>query len=380
MQPTPIEFIDLKAQYRVIKDRVLARINSVLERSDYILGREVAELEEQLACYVGTARCVCCSDGTDAIYLALKARAVGPEQWVIVPTFTFFATAEAVSMTGAVPVFADIHPDTFNVTSETITEAYLRGVKRYGVAGFRGVIAVSLFGQMPALSSLEKLVSSWSPNAFVIEDAAQSFGSSRDGVMSCGAMQLSTTSFFPAKPLGGYGDGGAVFCRSDEEFQVLRSLRAHGQGAEKYTHVRLGLNSRLDTIQAAILLEKLAILTDEVSRRNQIAATYSEALRTLVRTPHIEHGVTSSWAQYTIKVSKRDLFRDAMKARGVPTMIYYPTPLHLQQAYASLGWQVGDLPHAEQCAREVISLPFHPYLDQQTIDRVVTAVGESVAE
>ncbi len=375
-----MEFIDLKAQYRVIKDRVLERIAAVLERGDFILGSEVSELETRLGSFVGDARCVCCSDGTDALYLALLARGVGVHDWVIVPTYSFFATAEAVSMAGATPVFADVDQRTFNTTESSVRQAYDRGQQRYGAAGFRGVISVSLFGQMPDLQALERVVQGLNPQAFLIEDAAQSFGSSRAGRASCNATAIATTSFFPAKPLGGYGDGGAVFCQTEDDEKVLRSLRAHGQGAEKYTHVRLGLNSRLDTIQAAILLEKLALLSAEVTRRNEIAALYTRELHGHVITPHIDPEVRSSWAQYTIKVPSRDRVRDELKARGIPTMIYYPTPLHLQRAYHDLGWRAGDLPNAERCAQEALSLPFHPYLDEQAIERIVEALKDVLSK
>ena len=370
--PAMLPFIDLQAQRRRLGDRIDRAIGRVLEHGRFILGPEVAELERRLAGFCGARHAISCSNGTDALVIALRALGVGPGDAVLTPSFTFAATAEAVALVGATPVFLDVQDDSYNLDPDAIDG----GVSAAKAAGLvpRGVIAVDLFGQpadYDALTDAATIHGLW-----VIDDAAQSFGASWHGRGVGTLARITTTSFFPAKPLGCYGDGGAVFTDDDELAATLRSLRVHGQGVDRYDNVRIGINGRLDTIQAAILMEKLEIFPDEIVARDRIAARYSAALDEMAIVPRIVAGATSVWAQYTLRLQGQD--RDAvvtmLAAEGVPTAIYYPLPLHRQQAYRHFPVAGNGLPVSDRLARDVLSLPMHPYLDEADQDRVVAAL------
>ena len=369
-----ISFIDLNAQQASIKEKIDRRIKTVLEHGAYIMGPEGRELEEKLAEFCGAKHVITCSSGTDALLLPLMAQNVGRGDAVFVPSFTFVATAEAVSMLGATPVFVDVLPDTFNMDAHSLKRAVEfaagQGLKP------RVVIPVDLFGQPADYDALQEVVTEY--GLWVLSDSAQGFGSVYKDRRSGTLGRVTATSFFPAKPLGCYGDGGAVFTDDAEMAQVMRSLRVHGKGNDKYDNVRGGMNARLDTIQAAILLEKLAIFPDEIAARNRVADRYNEALRTIVSVPHVIEDARSVWAQYTVKVAAtaRASIMAALKERGVPSVVYYPTPLHRQTAYAHCPIDPDGLPVSEQLAAQVFSLPMHPYMDDATQDTVIGQLQE----
>ncbi len=370
----PIAFIDLKAQRARIADKIEAATRRVIENGQYIMGPEVAELEKQLAAFAGAKHCITCANGTDALALVLMAKGVTRGDAVFVPAFTFVATAEVVAWVGATPVFVDVLPDTFNMDPASL-DAAVESAKAAGLKP-RVVIPVDLFGQLADYPAIQPIADAH--GMFILADAAQSFGASLNG-KKAGAWGLATaTSFFPAKPLGCYGDGGAVLTDDAELASVLRSLRVHGQGSDKYDNVRVGLNARLDTIQAAILIEKLAIFPDEIVARQKAADRYRERLGNRVATPRLMPGATSVWAQYTIRHEQRDQIAAQCKAAGVPTAIYYPIPLSQQTGYRHYPSAPGGVPVSGRLAREVISLPMHPYLDEATQDRVATVVLASL--
>lgn len=366
-----MEFIDLKAQYRALKDEIDAGIAGVLEHGHYIMGSEVGELERELAAYTGTKYCACCANGTDALQIALMAYGIGPGDAVFVPTFTFMSTAEVVSLVGAEPVFVDILEDTFNMDAESLREQ-LERVEKEGRLTPRAVIPVDLFGQCADFDSIIPIAREH--GLAVIEDGAQGFGGSIGGKKACSFGDISTTSFFPAKPLGCYGDGGAVFTDDEQLYNLICSIRIHGKGSMKYDNIRIGLNSRLDTLQAAVLRPKLrAFAEHELDDRNRWAARYSEFLAGCVKTPTVPNGFVSSWAQYTVLAAdeeQRGGLQAALKAAGIPAMIYYVKPLHLQTAFSSLGWKAGSLPVSENVCGRVLSLPMHPYLTEDDVHRV----------
>jgi dTDP-4-amino-4,6-dideoxygalactose transaminase len=375
--PEPIEFIDLRAQRRRIGDRMDAAIKRVVDHGRYILGPEVAEFERQLGAFCGAKHVLSCANGTDALGLALMALGVKPGQAVVAPSFTFAATAEVIAWVGATPVFADVLEHSFNIDPASF-EAAIATAKRLGLEPV-GVIPVDLFGQPAAYD--EVLAIAKANGMWVLCDAAQSFGASYKGQKVGTLGDMTTTSFFPAKPLGCYGDGGAVFLDDDDTIAVLKSLRVHGQGADKYDNVRVGMNARLDTIQAAILLEKLAIFADEIAARDKVAARYNELLGGVVNVPQVPEGWTSVWAQYTVRLPKghdRDQVAARLKAEGVPTAIYYVKPLHLQTAYRDFPAAGNGLPVTERIAGEVLSLPMHPYLDETTQDRIALAIVKAL--
>jgi len=372
----PMEFIDLRAQRRRLGDRVDAAIARVLEHGHFIMGPEVGELEAQLAEYCGVTHAITCSSGTDALLMTLLALGIGPGDAVIVPTFTFAATAEVVALVGATPVFADVEADTCNLSAANLPGA-LYVARASGVTP-RAVIAVDLYGQPANYEEIEAFCSEY--GLVLIADAAQSFGATWGGRRVGSIGDLACTSFFPAKPLGCYGDGGAVFTDDDELAAVLRSLRVHGQGTHKYDNVRVGLNGRLDTIQAAILIEKLAIFDDELQAREGIASRYQDALTGVVELSTVRPEATSAWAQFTMVVDDRDQFAEGLRRDGVPTAIYYPRPLHLQPAYADSPRASDGLRVSEQLADRVLSLPMHPYLDAEAQDRVVGAVRRAMGD
>lgn len=369
-----MDFIDLKSQYRRIKPSVDARVARVLEHGQYILGPEVTELEAALAAYVGTKHCVAASSGTDTLLIALMALDIGPGDEVITAPFTFFATGEMIALLGAVPVFADIDPRTYNLDPAAVSAAITPRTK--------AIMPVSLYGQCADFGAINEVACRH--GLLVIEDGAQSFGATYKGRRSCGLSFVGSTSFFPSKPLGGYGDGGALFTDDDHLAKLMREIRVHGQD-RRYHHPRLGLNGRLDSLQAAVLLAKLEIFDDEVAARGRLGARYTELLAEAfaghqrpIRGPYVEPFNTSVYAQYTIEVDNREIFETRMKALGVPTAVHYPLPLHLQPVFEHLGQREGRFPVSEAAARRVVSLPMHPYLTESDQVRVVQAVRESV--
>ncbi len=357
-----MQFIDLQTQQTRIRQSLDARIAAILAHGRYVLGPEVDELEAKLAAYSGAAHCVSCASGTDALVLGLRAMDIGPGDGVIVPAFTFVATAEAVSLTGATPLFADIDPRTFAIDTGSI-RAILDTPPR-GVT-IKGIIPVDLFGLTADYDSINAIADEY--GLFVLEDAAQSFGAEYKGHKACALSTLAATSFYPAKPLGCYGDGGAVFTSDAGLAEKLRSLRNHGAGASQYDNVRVGTTSRLDSIQAAVLLSKLEIFDDELAKRRRAARRYSTSLADTVTVPHVPSDHVSSWAQYSILTDNRDTLIDTLTKSGVPTMVYYRTPLHLQPAYAGLGYARGDFPVAESVSERIMSLPMHPYLGEEDL-------------
>lgn len=372
----PLRFIDLLAQREKIGAAIDAAVQRVLEHGQYILGPEVRTLEADLAAFCGAREVISCANGTDALALVLMAKGVGPGQAVLCPGFTFAATAEVVAWMGATPVFVDVEADTFNMDPASL-EAGIGEARRQGLDPV-GVITVDLFGQPADYDVIEPLCARH--GLWILSDAAQSFGAAYKGrkVGTIGA--ATATSFFPSKPLGCYGDGGAIFTDDTELAAVLRSLRVHGEGADKYDNVRIGLNARLDTIQAAVLIEKLKVFADELVQRDAIAARYNAALSDVAAVPEVASGSTSTWAQYTLRVdpAKRDALVEALKADGIPTAVHYRKPLHHQPAYAHYPCAGNGLPVAEALAQSVLSLPMHPYLDPADQDRIIAAVRKAL--
>lgn len=353
-----IEFIDLKAQQSRIKAEIDAGIQRVLAHGQYILGPEVAELEEKLAAYVGAKYCITCANGTDALQIVQMAFGIGPGDEVITPGFTYIATAETVAVLGATPVYVDVNPKTYNLDVEKLETAITPRTK--------AIIPVSLYGQCADFDAINAIAAKY--NLPVIEDAAQSFGATYKGRKSCNLTTVACTSFFPSKPLGCYGDGGAIFTNDEELAKVIRQIARHGQD-RRYHHIRVGVNSRLDTIQAAILLPKLAILDDEMQARQSVAETYTKLFNDagILTTPFIEAHNSSAWAQYTVQVEHRSEVQEKLKAQGIPTAVHYPIPLNKQPAVANVDT---ILPIGDAIAERVMSLPMHPYLsliDQQKI-------------
>ena len=368
-----MQFIDLKAQYERIKPQVDKAVIGAVESGKFIMGDEVKSLEKRLADFVGRKHCVTCSNGTDALTLALKALGIGAGDSVFVPDFTFFASAETVAAAGATPVFADIDPLTYNISAESLTEK-IEETKANGRLNIKGIVTVDLFGQTADYDKILEIAEKY--GLYVIEDGAQGFGGSLHNVR-CGKFgDISCTSFFPAKPLGCYGDGGAVFTDDDNLCELLRSYRVHGSSGDKYNNVRIGLNARLDTVQAAVLHCKLDIFEDELERRNRAAERYIKNLKDYMQVPVVIDGGFSSWAQFTVRVNPehRAQIMAELKDMGIPTMIYYGKPMHLQGAFEYLGGKEGDFPEAEAASKSVMSLPMHPYLTDETVDFVSSGV------
>ena len=370
--PPPIPFIDVAAQRRRLGPAIDAAVARVFNHCQFILGPEVRAFEAELAAFCGARHVVSCASGTDALVLALRAMGVGPGDAVLCPSFTFCATAEVAALVGATPVFVDIEEATFNIDARGIAGA-VTTAKEAGLEP-KAIIPVDLFG-LPADHDAVKAAAQ-AENLLVLDDAAQAFGAMYKGRRLGTFGPATATSFFPAKPLGCYGDGGAVLTDDDRLADSLRSLRVHGHGSNKYDNVRIGLASRLDTIQAAILIEKLKIFPEEIEARNRIARRYNEALGDLVIAPLVSPGSTSVWAQYTIRVrdGRRDALAGALKAEAIPTAIYYPIPLHRQQAYKHYPIGKGGVVVSDRLAGEVISLPMHAYLDVATQDRIIVAL------
>ena len=357
-----MEFIDLKSQYQHLKTEIDAGIQRVLDHGQYILGPEVAELEEKLAAYTGAKYCISVANGTDALQIAQMALGIGPGDEVITPGFTYIATAETVALLGAKPVYVDIDPRTYNLDPALVEAAITPRTK--------AIIPVSLYGQCADFDAINAIAAKHGIR--VIEDAAQSFGATYKGRKSCNLSTISCTSFFPSKPLGCYGDGGAIFTNDDELAKIMRQIARHGQD-RRYHHVRVGVNSRLDTLQAAILLPKLEILPDEIQRRQKVAATYNFLFNEagIDTTPYIEPHNVSAWAQYTVRLNKRDEVQENLKAAGVPSTVHYPIPLNKQPAVGDSGPR---LPRGDIAAEHVISLPMHPYLEPADVERIASSV------
>ena len=363
----PIQFIDLKAQQKNIRQKLDIAIQKVLDHGIYIMGPEVKELEAKLSAFCGAKHSISCSNGTDAIAFALMCKNIKAGDHVLVPSFTFAATAEVLAWFDAIPVFVDVDLKTFNLCPNHL-EATILDAKKKGQR-LTGIITVDLFGQPVDYEAINKIAQHH--DLWIIDDAAQGFGGSLKGQKVGTLAELTTTSFFPAKPLGCYGDGGDIFTDNDEYAALMRSIRVHGQGSDKYDNVRIGMNGRLDTIQAAILLEKLAIFAEELKKRDQIAQRYSNALKDCIQTPHLIDGAFSAWAQYTLVIPNRDEVAQSLKEVGVPTFVYYPMPLNLQTAYKHYPAGPNGTPNAEKLAKQVLSLPMHPYLDEKTQDYII---------
>lgn len=366
-----MQFIDLHAQQKRLKAKIDAGIADVLGHGRYILGPEVDEFEEKLAAYTEAKHAISCANGTDAISLPLMAWDIGPGDAVFCPSFSYCATAEVIALRGATPVFVDINRETYNMDAESLRTA-ISQVKRQGQLTPRAVIIVDIFGQCADYPALVPIIRG--AGLKIISDCAQSFGSTRGGLHPLAWADVQTTSFFPAKPLGCYGDGGAVLTNDDALNELLRSLRFHGRSKAPFDSDRIGLNSRLDTLQAAILLPKLEIFKDEIAARNRIAKHYSDQLGDFViRTPKIDDGVISTWAQYTIEVPNAEQFSHAMTAVGIPTARYYPLPIHMHAAYDGFPVAGNGLPNTMACRHHVVSLPMHPYLSEDDQDKIIQA-------
>ncbi|RLB13005.1 MAG: aminotransferase DegT [Deltaproteobacteria bacterium] len=364
-----MEFIDLKRQYKAYSKEIKERIERVLDHGRFIMGPEIEELEEKLASYVGVRHAVTVASGTMALEIALRALDIGPGDEVITVPFTWISTAEVIYLVGARPVFVDIDPVTYNIDPARIEASITPRTK--------AIIPVSLFGQMPDLLQINRIAQEY--NIAVIEDGAQSFGATQNGTRSCGASIIGCTSFFPAKPLGCYGDGGAIFTSDDKLANRVRAIRTHG-GIRRHEHTLVGTNGRFDTIQAAVLLVKLAHFDDEIKKRAYLGARYSEMLRDCCIVPEIMSGNTHVYAQYTIRVKNREEVMEYLNKNGVPTAIYYPRCLHEQPVFSGLGYKWGDFPEAERASREVLSIPMHPFLEEEDQERIVSLLKEVVRE
>lgn len=374
-----MQFIDLKKQYEVLKQQIDSNIQKVLDGAHYIGGEEVKALSQELADYCGVKHCLNCANGTDALTIALRCLGVGKNDAVFVPTFTFFSSAETVALEGATCIFVDVDERTFNLDAEKLDKA-IASVEAQGKLIPKCIVAVDLFGLPADYKAIRAVADKYSLP--ILEDGAQGFGGSIDGKKACSFGDIATTSFFPAKPLGCYGDGGAIFTDNDEYFALMSSLAVHGKGSYKYDNVRIGYNSRLDTLQAAILLPKLeAFKQYELVDRNKIAAKYTELLKDKFVTPYIPQGFESSWAQYTLILDskqQREKLQAKLKEKGVPTMIYYPIPMHKQTAFKDYDYNVEDLQVAESLCNRVMSIPMHPYLEDEDIKFVANALISSL--
>jgi len=377
LRPEPVPLIDLAAQRRRLGKSIDEAVSRVLDHCQFINGPEVAQLEAALAAFTGAKHVVSCASGTDALLMVLMAKGVGPGDAVLCPSFTFCATAEAVALTGATPVFVDVDETSFNMALPSLE----RGIATACKLGLRpkAVMPVDMFGQSANHDPIAAIAAA--EGLFVLDDAAQAFGASYKG-RRLGTSALATaTSFFPAKPLGCFGDGGAIFTDDDELADTLRSIRVHGQGSDKYDNVRFGLTGRLDTMQAAILIEKLKIFEDEIAARNVVAERYGQGLGNVVSIPRLAAACTSVWAQYTIRLPQgcdRNSFAATLKAQGIPTAIYYPKSMHQQTAYRDFPVADAGLPVSEKLSNDVISLPMHAYLDQPTQERIIKAVRGAI--
>lgn len=372
LRADPVPFIDIAAQRRRLGSKIDDAVARVLTHCQFINGPEVTQLEAQLAAYCGAKHVIACASGTDALLMVLMAKGIGPGDAVLVPSFTFCATGEVVALAGATPVLVDVEDQAFNIDPASLK----RGIATAQQLNLKpkAVIPVDLFGQSADHDAIAAIAKA--EGLFVLDDAAQAFGAVYNGRKLGTLADATATSFFPAKPLGCFGDGGAIFTDDAELANTLRSIRVHGQGSDKYDNVRLGLTARLDTMQAAILIEKLKIFDDEIAARNRVAERYARELGNVVTVPKLLPGRTSVWAQYTIRLPKgsREAFAAHLMAQGIPTAIYYPKSLHQQTAYRHYPVAEGGLPVSESLSEDVISLPMHPYLDEATQDRIIKAV------
>lgn len=366
-----MEYIDLKAQYKRLKDKIDNNIQNAISNAEFISGPEVKQLEEKLAEYVGRKYCVTCANGTDALTIAMRVLNVKTNDAVFVPSFTFYSTSEVVSLEGATPIFVDVDERTFNMDAMKLEKA-IKQVINEGKLNPKAIIPVDLFGQVANFPEILKIAAKY--NLKVVEDGAQGFGGSINGKMACSFGDISTTSFFPAKPLGCYGDGGAIFTDDEEVYELMLSLRVHGKGSFKYENVRVGYNSRLDTIQAAILLPKFEAFKEyELDNRNKFAKMYTEKLKDIIKTPVVPEGYVSSWAQYTLildREEERNNLQDELKKAGIPTMVYYPIPLHKQIVYEGYNFNLDDLKVSEELSKKVLSIPMHPYMNEETVNKI----------
>ncbi len=371
-----MEFRDLKKQYQILKSDIDAAMVEVAGSAQYIGGKHVVELEKELAEYVGVKHCISCANGTDALSLALMAWNIKEGDAVFVPDFTFFASAEVISFEGATPVFVDVNPDTFNICTEDLERA-IKEVIAEGKLTPRVIIAVDLFGLPANYPAIREVSDRY--NLLILEDGAQGFGGAIDGKRACSFGDISTTSFFPAKPLGCYGDGGAIFTDNDQWAELINSFKVHGKGSFKYDNVRIGVNSRLDSIQAAILKVKFKAFREfELENINNAATKYTELLKDIVKTPVIPDGYYSSWAQYTIKLKsaeERTLLQAKLKEAGIPSMIYYPKPMHNQGAFTEMNLSADICPTTNELCDTVLSLPIHPYISDDDIEVVAKMIN-----
>jgi dTDP-4-amino-4,6-dideoxygalactose transaminase len=365
-----LQFIDLKHQYSIIKPHIDLAIKKVLNHGQYIQGPEVFELEAELAAYTSRKHCISCASGTDALLMSLLAQGIGQGDAVFTTPFTFIATAEVIQLLGATPIFVDILDSTFNIDPEkleiAINECQLKG----GLIS-KAIIPVDIFGLLADYEMIEKIGNKL--DLCIIEDAAQSFGGKIKNQKACSFGDIGTTSFFPAKPLGCYGDGGAIFTNDQEIAELLISIRNHGQGKSKYNNIRIGLNGRIDTIQAAIILEKMKIFPKELGQRNAIAKKYSQNLNQYFKCQHVPEGYRSAWAQYSVlaaSTKERSICMEKLRDADIPTAIYYPRPLHLQDAFSDLNYSTGDFPVAESISQRIFSIPMHPYLSDDNISKI----------
>lgn len=371
-------FIDLKTQYIENKSSIDAAIQKVLTHGQYIMGPEIEELEAKLAAYVGVSHALTCSSGTDALVLPMMTKGLTRSDAIFTTPFTFFASAEAITLAGGTPVFVDIDPDTYNIDPKSLAEK-IEKISNEGILTPRGILAVDLFGITANYDEIQKIANTY--NLFVIEDSAQSFGANYRGKKACSFGDVGTTSFYPAKPLGCYGDGGAIFTNDSSMHQEMISLRVHGQAhsGNKYDNTRVGLNARMDTIQAAVLLEKIKFYESELQARNAIADLYSARLQEYVKTPIVPNEQTSVWAQYSIQVPDRKKVCNTLQENNIPFAIFYPTPIHLSTAYAELKYKPNDFPVSESVAGKILSLPMHPYLKEEQIETVCDTIINCLA-
>ena len=362
-----MQFIDLKQQYLKYQPDIDARIRKVLDHGNFIMGPEIAELEKNLATYVGVKHVITCASGTDSLEIALRALGIGPGDEVVTAPFTWISSAESIALVGAKPIFVDIDPLDYNMDVGKLAKAISPKTK--------AIMPISLFGQIPDIEGINRLAEKH--KIPVLEDAAQSFGARRNGVKSCAVSTIGSTSFFPAKPLGCYGDGGALFTSDDGLAEKMWAIRTHG-GIQRHHHPLLGMNGRFDTLQAAILIPKLAHFPYEVEARGRVGARYSELLKDVCGTPRIRPGNTHVYAQYTIRVPERDKVAEKLKAKGIPTAVYYPKCLHEQPVFSDLGYRWGDFPESEKASREVLSLPMHPFLTEKEQDFIVESLKDAL--
>jgi len=371
-----MEFINLNKQYKIIEKSVLKKIQDVLDNGNYILGKEINELEEKLANYVGTKYCVTCSSGTDALLMCLLAWDIGEDDAVFTTPYTFNATAEVINLVKANPVFVDINQETYNIDPEKLEEQILKTINEKNKIP-KAIITVDLFGLCANYNKIEKIAKKY--NLLILEDAAQAFGASINYKVAGSFGNAGTTSFFPAKPLGCYGDGGAIFTNEDILYEKLVSIRVHGQGKNKYENINIGINGRMDTIQAAILIEKLNIFNSELKMRQKVSKQYIDKLNEYVGVPQIPIGYSSAWAQFSIlleNIDVRSKIIEHLNAKNIPTSIYYSLPLHLQKVYKHLNYNLGDFKVSEDVSNRILQLPMHPYLK----DEEITFITDSIIE